>query len=54
MSHCVQGVADMTGERDASQYGLLDASFPEQANVSMEEKESFIENCQEFARLQKM
>uniref|UniRef100_A0A2C9KZC6 HAUS augmin-like complex subunit 3 N-terminal domain-containing protein n=1 Tax=Biomphalaria glabrata TaxID=6526 RepID=A0A2C9KZC6_BIOGL len=49
-----EGVADMTGERDASQYGLLDASFPEQANVSMEEKESFIENCQEFARLQKI
>ncbi|KAH9489462.1 hypothetical protein Btru_046280 [Bulinus truncatus] len=49
-----EGVADLTGEKDSAQYGLLDTSFPEQAIIAAEEKESFSENCQEFSRLQRI
>ncbi|XP_059173797.1 HAUS augmin-like complex subunit 3 [Physella acuta] len=49
-----EGIADLAGEKDGSQYGLLDVSSPEKLAVDGEENASFLEDCEEFSRLQQI
>ena len=50
-----KGVADLTGDKEATQYSLLDVSQTESMSPGREDKASTLHtDCQEFARIKQM
>ncbi|XP_005110443.1 HAUS augmin-like complex subunit 3 [Aplysia californica] len=48
------GLAELAGERETAEYSLLDVSSPQNVALSGDEKDTFLDDCREFTRIQEI